>query len=555
MAMRDVGVAAGKLRQERVLWSLTLAAFVLAAVTSGLLYFRWDLSSDRSLTLSRAARSLYEEIPETVFVTYYVSRSLSALHPGPRSALDLLREFEAHSRGRIVVKAWDPEADAARIESLGIYPRQLEVTEAGEARITTVYAGIVLEYLGDYRVLPSVLDADNLEYEMVKALRSLVRGSVPVAALLEGDGDKNPDGDYRILRAVLARAGYEVRIVPRGAAVDPDVSVLFLLGNAALDEYDAYFVDRYLSSGGRIFASARGVRVDPERGLAATPLPSNPLLELLAEYGVLVREELVLDVSCLTVPMQGEGAGGGEVYRYVRYPPWIVTDRANVSISHPAVAGYSGLDLFWPSPIELSERAGLSYAPLIRSTPLAWKQTRDFAVGPDDEALYREEEDATRGQYLLAVAVSGVFPSAFEGRRPPRRQGESTPLPEPVPADSRRPGRLLVAGSSDFLTDLMSLSRSEFNASFAVSAADWLSSEDDLPLSSRSSGPRRLRPAKDDSRRPTRIAWVYFINIFLVPASAGLYALFRSLRRKKAEREARGSKPQGQRASGERGAP
>lgn len=547
--MSDPGTAARKLREERTLRILTVLVLALAAAASTRYRFRIDLTEDRSFTLSPVSRSLAEEIPETVSVTYYRSAALADLHPGVRMAQDLLGEFEAYGRGRIRVSVRDPSENPGRVESLGIFPRQLQVEEGGQARIATVYAGVLVEYLDDFRVLPSVLEPDNLEYEIVKAVRSLASGSVPVAALREGDGDKDPEEDYRLLRAALVRGGYEVRSSPRGSAVEHDVSVLFLLGNAALDPYDAFFVDRFLAGGGGVLAAVRGVRVDPDRGLEARALGPNPVLDLLETYGVGVRKELVLDVSSLSVPFQARGSGGETTYRYVRYPHWVVTERGNVAVSHPAAARYSGLDLYWPGPLELSDRPGLERTALVKSSPKAWKQTRAFAAGPEEEALYREEEEATRGQYVLAAALSGRFPQAYEGVRLPPRPGRSDPMPGPLSREELRPGRLVVAASSDFLTDLMGMSGSEANAFFAVSVADWLSAGKDLPLPGAPRGSRRLRSTEDEGRRSLAIGGIYFVNILLVPALAGLYALLRSFRRSRAERAARDRAGQAERPS------
>lgn len=536
--MRDPDSASRVLREERILKVLTLVVLFLAAAVSSLYRFRIDLTEDRAFTLSPASRSLGARIPETVDITYYRSEALADLHPGIRMAQDLLAELEAHGGGRIRVSVKDAAENAGRLESLGILPRQLQVEGGGEARIATVYAGVVVEYLDDFRVLPSVLGSEHLEYEVVKAVRDLVNGTVPVAALREGDGNRDPEEDYRLLRAALVRAGHEVRLSPRGSDVEPDVSVLFVLGTAALDEYDAYYIDRYLSGGGRVFAAVRGVLVDPDRNLEARALDPDPVLELLDAYGVRVRRELVLDVSSLSIPFEVQGPDGRTGYRNLRYPHWVVTERENTALSHPAAARYSGLDLYWPSPLELSARPGLAGEVLVKSSPRAWKQTRAFAAAPDQEAFYRDEEDATRGQYALAAALDGTFPRVYQ-TAPPPRPGSTRPIPGPLPADDLRPGRLVVAGSSDFLTDLMGMSGSEANAFFAVSAADWLSSADDLPLPAVSRSPRRIRLPEDEDARRRVVGAVYFLNILLVPALAGLFALLRAVRRSRAEKAGR----------------
>ncbi len=537
--MRDETTAERKLREERILGFLVFLVLVLAAAASGIYRFRVDLTEDRAFTLSPASRTLGARLAETVTLTYYRSSALADLHPGVRMAEDLLSELEAHGKGRIRVLVRDAAEDPGRLERLGILPRQLQVEGEGEARIATVYAGVVVEYLDDFRVLPSVLGPENLEYEVVKAVRDLVAGVVPVAALREGDGDKDPEGDYRLLRAALARGGYEVRTSPRGTEVEPDVSVLFLLGNAALDDRDAYYVDRFLAGGGRVFAAVRGVIVDPDRGLRARAVGADPVLDLLEIYGVAVRRELVLDGSSLSVPFQVPGSGGETTYRFLRYPHWVATERENVTVSHPAAARYSGLDLYWPSPLELSPRPDLTEEVLVRSSPGAWKQTRTFAAAPEEESLYREEEGTTRGQYILAVAVSGIFPQAYRDGTSPKIPGPLAPAPSDASRSGRIPGRLVVVGSSDFLTDLMGMSGSEANASFAVSAADWLSSGDDLPLPAAARNPRRLRLPEGDAERRRAVGFTYVLNILLVPALAGLAALLRTARRTRAERAGR----------------
>ena len=531
-------ISARKLREERILKGLVLLVLALAATAGSLVRFRIDLTRDRLFTLSPISRTLASRIPETVGITYYRSAALADLHPGIRMAQDLLVELEAHGAGKIRVFVRDVPENPGRLEALGILPRQLQVESGGEARIATVYAGVLVEYLDDYRVLPSVLGPELLEYEVVKAVFSLVNGSIPVAAIREGDGDKDSEGDYRLLRAALVRAGYEVRLSPRGAPVEPDVSVLFILGNTALSDRDAYVVDRYLKGGGGVFAAVRGVYVNPDRNLEARPIESDPFLDLLAAYGVRVRKELVLDASSLSVPFQAQGPDGRTIYRSMRYPHWVAVDRENVDATHPAAAGYSSLDLYWPSPLEILDRPGLSARVLVRSSSRAWLQTRTFAASPGDEPLFRAEEESTRGQYVLAVALSGFSPRVHPGEES-AISGQTGSAIETQSASGGRAGRLVVAGSSDFLTDLMGMSGSEANAFFAASAADWLSSGDDLPPPSAMGAPRRIRlPEEETSRRRTVLA-VYGFNMLIVPSLTGLIAVLRWTRRRRREREAR----------------
>lgn len=531
-------------RQERLIFLLTLGAILLGAVATTMHFARVDLTADGAFTLSPAARALKDAIPETVRITYYASSSLAARHPGPAAIQDFLEELAAVSRGKITVRVVDPGEDGAEAEGFGVVPQQMQVVEKSEQRVAVVYTGIVFEYLDRWQTIPAIISADTLEYESVKAIRALVGGSNPVAGLLVGDADKSIENDYRTLAGALQGAGYEVREVARGAEVEPDVGVLFVLGNAAMDRYDAWFVDRYLMRGGRAFFAAKGVDVNPDAGLAARALPEGGLLPVLASWGFELKRELVLDLSNLTVPFQTQGPGGSAAVSYVRYPHWVALDARFANASHPVTAGFSGLDLYWPSPLAIRPVAGVDYQDLVKTTPKAWKQTRDFAAGPDDADLYAMEQGSTTAQYLVGASASGRFPSAFAAGDRPERDG----IPAPGDAVPLSPEtRIIVVSSGDFLTDLMQMSQSTFNASFAVSAADWLSSSDDLiAIRTRAEGDPRLNRIKDERDRAFMVSLTYLVNIGLLPLAVIAFGVLRAWKRSRREALARETRNPGE---------
>jgi ABC-type uncharacterized transport system involved in gliding motility auxiliary subunit len=124
----------------------------------------------------------------------------------------------------------------------------------------------------------------------------------------------------------------------------------------------------------------------------------------------------------------------------------------------------------------------------------------------------------------------------------PTRAGAAA-LP-PLPQGSRA-SRILVVGSSDFATDLMGIKSpindSMFNADFIVSAADWLSSGDDLvAIKSRGSRDSRLTKVQDPDARSFLISLAYIINLGFVPVLVIAFGLARSLKRRRlAKDEAR----------------
>ncbi len=525
-------------RQERVLFLLTLLAIVLLAVVSAMYSARIDLTSSRAFTLSKAARGLYAEIPERIRITYYISKSLADRHPGPAAIKDFLAELAAVSRGKIQVRVVDPTKNPAEAESFGLVAQQMQVVEQSEQRLALVYTGIVIEYLDRHQTIPAILSTDTLEYEVVKAIRAAISDRKPIAGLLVGDPDKTLANDYQSLANGLAQSGYEPREVRLGVAIDDDVDLLYVLGNASIDRYDAAFIDAFLMRGGKAFFAVKGVNVDPSNGLVAQALPESGLLPVLRSYGFDIARQLVLDQSNLTVPFQNQAPSGGYQIQYIRYPHWVAIDARFTSADNPITAHFAGLDLYWPSPMTLRPVGTVHYEELAKTTPKAWLQTRDFAAGPQDQPMYALERDSTTGQYLVAAAGKGSFPSAFAAGPAPTRAGAPPP---PAPAALSSPEtRIVVVSSADFLTDMMRMSDSGFNASFALSAADWLVSADDLiAIRARSVIDTRLNRIKDADTKAFMVALTYVVTLGLVPLAVIGYGLARAGRRARRERESR----------------
>ncbi|MGO8692410.1 MAG: GldG family protein [Rectinemataceae bacterium] len=526
-------------RRAFVLLILTLAVLVAAVLVTDRFHFRLDLTADHTYTLSQASRELHKSVSEQVRITYYVSPMLAARHPAPRAIQDFLEEFAAASHGKISVEVTDPGAGngerAAAIEALGVQPQRMQIVDRNEQRVALVYSGIVVQYLDKTQVIPFVLGTSTLEYDLVKAIRTEISDRSNVADFLVGDSDKSLGNDYGTLTGTMRKNGWSIQEIHPGDAVPPEASVLIVLGNNGLDDYATYRIDAYLAGGGKVLFAAKGVNVDARQNLTATPLANNPLLSALDDYGVKVDPDLVLDPSSLTVPFQEASPYGGALIRYVRYPHWIITRPENRDAKNPLTARLAGLDLFWASPLELEKRSGVDEQSLVETTPKAWLQTKHFAVGPEDEPYYAEEADNTTGRYLLAVSLSGILPQAYAGRPVPTRSG-SEALP-PLPSASR-PSRIIVVGSSDFATDLMTMTDSQFNASFISDAADWLASGNEL-VSIRTRGMRDMRLARiqDPDVRNAVIMFIYVLNLGLVPLLVLVFGLLRAGKRRRIARD------------------
>jgi ABC-type uncharacterized transport system involved in gliding motility auxiliary subunit len=111
--------------QARIIAILSAAVILLLFLLSGRLWVRLDLTKNKAYTISEVSKNLYRDIDDQVTVTYFVSERLSRAHPMPGEISDLLRQYAAHSRGKIRFIQKDPAKDevTSGVVELGIIPQ------------------------------------------------------------------------------------------------------------------------------------------------------------------------------------------------------------------------------------------------------------------------------------------------------------------------------------------------------------------------------------------------------------------------------------------------
>jgi ABC-type uncharacterized transport system involved in gliding motility auxiliary subunit len=165
-----------KKRAEIILFILGLILILLIGLNASRYYTRIDLTENKAFTISRVSRELFRDIPDRVFLSYYVSDKLKSLYAFPFQIEDLLYEYAASSRGSIKVEVLDPikAGELSRAESLGVFTQQIEVIEQDQRSFAQVYTGIVIQYLDRYETIPVVSQVETLEYGLTSRIRKIV---------------------------------------------------------------------------------------------------------------------------------------------------------------------------------------------------------------------------------------------------------------------------------------------------------------------------------------------------------------------------------------------
>jgi gliding-associated putative ABC transporter substrate-binding component GldG len=521
-------------KQVTILSLLSLVILILGILVSRRLWFRLDLTRNKAYTISPVSRALYAEIPDQVRITYYLSDKLAALHPLPGEIEDLLREYAAASRGKIRLTVRDPaKADlTGQVEQLGILPQQIQTVEKDQASVATVYTGVVIEYLEQAEVLPVVFSLDTLEYDLTSRIRTLIRGSERQLGVIVGDSYRQWNDDYGYTNQAFTQAGYRIRLINPGDEIPDTLPVLMVLGGAEeLDNWALYRIDRYIRGGGKVLFALEGVYVDSRSTLEARALTDQGLLDMVASYGARVKEELTLDRPALTLQYQTRTPGGAIQVRITRYPHWIGILEENGNPQHPVSARFAGVDLFWPSAIELAAPDSVEAAPLFTTTGEAWSMRNNFNTNPEVPYLFEQDASETRGQKIMAAALSGTFPGWFQGAPKPVREGSGEELPD-MPAEAR-PSRIIVIGDTDMATGIIGMTGGQRNLDFLLQAADWLGNDDDIiGIRNREGRLGRLDRISDPLKKAPVMRFAQILNVVIIPLLVILSGVFIAWRRK-----------------------
>ena len=454
--------------KKKLIIILYIAIILLLAADSCLFYAKKDFSRDKTFSLSDITLKILELVDEKVQITYYVSDSLKTMYPSVKDITEFLKAYSVVSKNvYTVVKDPQKNGITEMLSSLGIYPQQIQTTENNKTSFSEVFSAITIEYKGNTEVIPFVLSTMSLEYDIDSRLKYLITRIPRQAALLCANG-LSLEADYKYLVPWLESSGFvcmqiDADELPLMSRHIP----LVVIGSSLLTSNDVLNIENFIMSGGNAAFCVSSNDVEIFTDWSVTPVKNNSLLELLDFWGIKVCPEMLLDISNYRITMQTPD--NSRIHNeYINYPFWIVSQYNGVAHDHPLTVGYSGLEFYWPSPLELFENDTVSIKPIFNTSPGAWllKETKDgFDTNPFSTQI---PDESTKGIYTIAAALEGKVSGFYN-------TGKSQDV------------RIFVTGDQYFVSNMIEYTNSPHNQDFFTNVMLWLSGEDSL-LSIREKG-------------------------------------------------------------------
>ncbi|MGC8960234.1 MAG: Gldg family protein [Chloroflexia bacterium] len=463
--------------------------------------------------LDRPAELTLYATPQTL------PESLAAV---PDTIAKVAGEMVEKSRGHLTFRTVDPDAPDSPITRQQLYDRYgirpiatslftsesfyLHMVLAMGDQVQVIYPGL---QMGESDIRTAIEAAIKRIAPGFMKVVGLWTPSLPPTQNIFGQLQQ-PLSSWDQARQALQEE-YEVRTVDlRSGRVPEDVNALVLIAPQNLTETERFAVDQYLMRGGSVIVAAGnyGLTADPITGWPMLQPLENGLGTLLAAYGVRVEPGLVLDLQNDPWVVRIERAVAGQTVSQlaaIDYPYFVDIRRSGMAGNSPIIADLQAVTLHWTSPISVTPALERQTTVLLRSSPNSWVTTEV----PTDLEMYPAEgfpPPKELRSYPLAVAVQGVFQSAYKGQSPPKLPGGEEP--PAVIESSPDTARLVVIGSAEFLDDLVFDVSSRLigdtylnNLKLLQNAVSWATEDVDLlSIRTRGSFVRVLRPMEEGER-------------------------------------------------------
>lgn len=258
---------------------LTLAVLGIIFVVNYLVFNNpksWDLTEDKSNTLSEETLQILATLPQKVTATAFYSASLNTA-----SADEVLLKFKSNSNGKFDYTFVDPDTNPVAAREAGI---------TGD--------GKVLLQMGETKEIASFVSEEELARTMIR----LISPEARAVYFLQGHGEPSIEAggelSYSIAKSTLETKNYTVGTLNllTDKTIPEDALAIIVAGpKKPLSVREVTLLKNFVDAGGSLV-----VMEDPRFFTEFGESP-DPLAEyLVSDWGISLNEDLIIDFSGVT---------------------------------------------------------------------------------------------------------------------------------------------------------------------------------------------------------------------------------------------------------------
>ena len=433
---------------------LLAAVLVLLNFIGSMLYLKLDMTKDQRYSLAQSTVNYLSDkknFENRISIQIYLDGNMPSELKNFQNALkDKLKDFKRIAGTRIEFLFTDPnvgtedEINALRAQlydrGKGILPLEILYLKDGTQSQMLLFPGALLSYSvngitkeGVVQFLPGTQPGrpyaleqmseiienalNNLEYNLLSAMRRQTQTSKPTIAFLQGHGELNPAETMRA-RALISPY-YQIKDVALNDSIAAlkDVDGLIIADpQTPFSQKDLYLIDQFVMRGGKLLCFMNTLSLNEDTlnttGMTHTTRKNLLLDRLLFDYGIKIKENYVLDANCAPkiVP-----------FAETAFLPWFYHMLATPSL-HPMTRNVDPISLKYANEIEFVQVPKAQLTPILTSSsnaiPSGLQPLINLALplnyGKNPKLVENPEDDINK--LCVAGLSEGFYQSHFKNR-------------------------------------------------------------------------------------------------------------------------------------------
>lgn len=489
-------------KEKNVMGKIILGALIICVFNfiANEFYFRIDLTKEKRFTLSTSSKNLLKKLDDDLYITVFLDGDLPIEYKQLQSATrDILNEYRLASDGRIkfdfedILTGKDIKEKESILKEVFQKGLQIEQPELRPDEAPTekyiLPSGIVFYKGKEYpinllkRQFGKSLEVEInssielLEYEIGTAIRKGLSGKSIKLAFSAGHGELSSLQTADIANSLsefysLDRINLNLRdsncykIFASDVANNPQKPVFSVLVEGLINklksykglivakpvieftEPEKYILDQYVMNGGKVIFLVENLLAEMDSvakyGQIMTVNHGHNLDDILFQYGVKIKPNLVQDIQCHGIPAINQQTNRPGFWPWIFYPLFSAVDDNPVSRNLENVWGR------YCSTIDTTARKTLKKTVLLRSSAQSRVAANPVLISLDILKNKQDPSNFRNGNQISAVLVEGEFISPFRYRDGVKRSFD-LPFSESIAQNS-----MIVIGDGDLIRNQVS---------------------------------------------------------------------------------------------------
>ena len=463
---------------------LGLALLLVINFFAGIRFFRIDLTSEKRYSLAPVTKELLRDLDKPVLIKVYLDGELPAdMLQFRKSIREILDEFRAYAGKNLeytFVNVYDePDVSIRNRIMQDLAGKGLRITDIrlrdkeGGVSTKLIFPGAILNYRGvDFPVnllknnpaLPYHVNLNNsaqsLEFEFIRAIKSLTSEKVEKIAFIEGNQEL---GFYDVydLSSELSLFFQVDRGAIQGNLTNlmEYKAIIIAQPLQRFQERDKFVIDQYIMRGGKVLFFIDPVQTNADSlvsGRTFTSFLDLNIYDLLFKYGFRIDYNLVKDMQSSFIKTESVIEGQEPVLRLM---PWHYFPLFTASPDHSLTRGLNYIRGQFVSAIDTTPAPmpGIKRTVLLTTSDSSARIDNPVMISMDEVTKSPDPRIFNKSRLPVAILAEGNFESFYKNYGVPA--GVSPDDVEIVKESAHT--SIFIAGDGDLLRNDVQVSSGE----------------------------------------------------------------------------------------------